>query len=143
PGAPANARLGGFHVGKALRENARREVIQNSRDFPQGQASRAPPLGHEEGDERFTMRFDILERLLEDRSSRLPGQFAPRRKGSAGGRERCIHSVALNVGHFGEQLAGGGIKNIPGGARTGTFFVDQGCENAADAGGGKSTLAKR
>jgi len=30
-------------------------VIQNSRDFPQGQASRAPPLGHEEGDDSSTM----------------------------------------------------------------------------------------
>jgi hypothetical protein len=64
-------------------------------------------------------------------------------KGSAGGRERCIHSVALNVGHFGEQLAGGGIKNIQGVASTDTLSVDQVCKNAADAGGGESTLAKR
>ena len=89
------------------------------------------------------MRFDILERLLDDRSSRLPGQFAPRGKGSAGGRERCIHSVALNVGHLGEQLPGRGVKNIQGVASTNALSVDQVCESAADAGGGESTLAKR
>src|SRR5260370_23382525 len=89
------------------------------------------------------MRFDILERLLEDRSSRLPCQFAPRGKGSAGGRERCIHSVALNVGHFGEQLAGGGIKNIHGVSSTYTLSVGQVCKSAADAGGRQRTLAKR
>src|ERR1700738_922186 len=135
--------MGGFRIGRHWRENARREFIQNSRDFPQGQASRASPLGHEECDELFTMRFDSLERLLEDRSSRLPGQFAPRGKGSAGGRERCIHSVALNVGHFGEEAAGGGVKEHPGVASTDTLSVDQVCKNAADAGGGESTLAKR
>jgi hypothetical protein len=93
--------LGGFHVGKALRENARREVIQNSRDFPQSQTSRAPTFGHEKGDELLTMRFDFLERLFEDRSSRLPGQFAPGGKGSAGGRKRPVHSISFDVRHLG------------------------------------------
>ena len=75
------------------------------------------------------MRFYILERLLEDRSSRLPGQFGSHEEKArrAAANAASILSRSMS-GTLASMLAGGGTKNIQGAASTDTLSVDQVCK---------------